>query len=160
MDQHSPGFDPLSPSPDPGTPGPHHSHDISGGIHDPHHHGHGPHHGHYDPTTPDIPPTPNPPHIPELLTTPVERPASMAPKATSTPLSDMSRAWGVALDFIVTILGGLFIGWGIDKWQNTGPWGTVIGLGLGFTIALIRIIRRTLREDAEAQRRKAEGGGK
>ncbi|CAG0966919.1 ATP synthase protein I [Phycisphaerales bacterium] len=166
---NQPGFDPLSPTPDPGTPGPHHAphHDIppTGGVHDPHHHGHSPGHphdphdphGHYDHSTPDIPPTPNAPHIPELLTTPVQHPPSMAPKPTSTPISDMSKAWGVAMDFIVTILGGLFVGWGIDRWQNTGPWGTVIGLALGFTIALIRIIRRTLREEA---REKAERGRK
>ena len=68
----------------------------------------------------------------------------------------MAKAWGVALDFVFTVMAGGALGWGFDKWRGTAPNGVMVGLALGFVVAFIRIVRATLRQEREDARRKAE----
>lgn len=90
--------------------------------------------------------------IPEVLIRPVKVPESLAEErqgrtATTGGWTDTAKAWAIALDFILTIAAGAVLGWLFDRWQGTAPTGSIIGFGLGFVLALIRIIRRTLREE-------------
>lgn len=64
------------------------------------------------------------------------------------------KAWGVAFDFVGTILGGALLGYGFDLWRGTTPVGVLSGLGFGFVAALVRIIRRTMKEEAASTRGK------
>jgi F0F1-type ATP synthase assembly protein I len=96
----------------------------------------------------------DPPHpgtIPEVLR---EGPSPAPAKAPSTmsSIAGMGAAWGVAFDFIGTILAGVALGWLFDRWQNTAPWGILVGLALGFVGAFIRIIRATQWAEAKARR--------
>jgi hypothetical protein len=110
------------------------------------------------PTLPDpdeIPAIPTPEsdprlRIPEVLTKPT--PGVSKPADAPSGLIAFAKGWGVAFDFIGTILGGLVLGYGFDAWRGTSPAGVLIGLGIGFASALVRIIRRTLREEARSSR--------
>lgn len=92
------------------------------------------------------------PEMPEILR---ERPPA-ARESTAPPIAGIARGWGLAIDFIASILLMLLLGWVVDGWQGTSPAFTLAGLGVGFAIALTRIIRATLREE----RREAAKRGK
>jgi F0F1-type ATP synthase assembly protein I len=113
--------------------------------------------GGLDPLAPDIPPTPEPPQIPALLREPVARPGA-APNGASerrTAFGELGKAWGVAMEFVFTIVGGLLIGVGADFVLKSSPRWALAGLALGFVYALWRIIRRTLEEERARERAKA-----
>ena len=71
-------------------------------------------------------------------------------------LMEMGKAWGVALDFVFTIAVGALAGWGFDRWRGTAPTGSIVGFAAGFTIALVRIIRYTMKQDRLEQEAKAK----
>ena len=71
-------------------------------------------------------------------------------------MSDGSEQSKLALTLTVVtlfssnILGGILVGYLLDRWLNTGPWMVIIGIVLGLTsaiIGLIRIINRLNRDD-------------
>jgi ATP synthase protein I len=97
------------------------------------------------------PPHPGP--VPEVLRAPAAARPEKAP-STMSSIAGMGAAWGVAFDFIVTILTGLILGWALDHWGPTTPWGILGGLAVGFVAAFVRIIRATQREDRAAAARK------
>ncbi|MCC6968865.1 MAG: AtpZ/AtpI family protein [Phycisphaerales bacterium] len=96
--------------------------------------------------TPDIPTPPPPPPVPDLLARPVERRA-VAPPANSTGLGDTARAWGIAMDFVVTVIGMALLGYFADRYFKASPIWTIVGLSTGFAFALYKIIRRTLADE-------------
>ena len=55
-----------------------------------------------------------------------------------------ARYASIGLELGVSVTIGLLIGWWVDIEYGYGPWGLLIGLGLGFTAA-IRSIARTLK---------------
>lgn len=79
--------------------------------------------------------------IPEILRQPVRRPEP--PPEPPQSWGQMAAAWGVALDFVFTIIAGAALGWLIDRWLKSSPWGVLGGLALGFAAALVRIVKRT-----------------
>jgi len=71
-------------------------------------------------------------------------------------MSDGSEQSKLALTLTVVtlfssnILGGILVGYLLDRWLNTGPWMVIIGIVLGLTsaiIGLIRIMNRLNRSD-------------
>jgi hypothetical protein len=115
---------------------------------------------HQDPS-----PSPRDPRleIPEVLRTPVPK-SNFDPvtgsnggkvrKGEGVDATGMARAWATAMDFVFTVVAGAGLGWGFDYWQKTLPWGTLVGLGVGFVGAFIRIVRATQRQErAERERR-------
>ena len=77
---------------------------------------------------------------------------STKPETGPSAAVEMAKAWGTALEFIATIGVGGGLGWLFDKWQPaSSPWGSLIGFGLGFVMAMFRIIRATQKQErAEA----------
>jgi F0F1-type ATP synthase assembly protein I len=71
----------------------------------------------------------------------------------------MAKAWGIALDFIFTIIAGAALGYGFDYWKKTAPTGLMIGIGIGFVVAFIRIVRSTLKEQRAEDERKKQSRG-
>jgi F0F1-type ATP synthase assembly protein I len=89
--------------------------------------------------------------IPEVLR---EKKAHIAPSGdaqSNDGFGDTAKAWGMGLDLVVTTIGGFILGWGFDWWLGTGPWGAIIGLGLGFVVAMVRLVRYSIKADAKEQ---------
>lgn len=99
---------------------------------------------------PPPPPIPDFPEIPESL-----RQAAAGKKETrQSPLTGLATGWAMATDFVVTLIAAWLIGFGIDMWRGTSPWGSLIGLGVGFGYAMYRLVRQSQRQEREAARRK------
>jgi F0F1-type ATP synthase assembly protein I len=94
--------------------------------------------------------------IPDVLRhgPPRPAPAEPAPPSVGKQISEAGTAWGVAFNFVATIIAGALLGWGFDWWRSTGPWGLLGGLVLGFVVALLQIIRYSLRQDRDAAARR------
>ena len=110
-------------------------------------------------SAPDWPPDPSSDprtHIPEVLR---DQPRPAAPplpmeKSVGRQVSDLGTAWGVAFNFVATIIAGVLLGWLFDWWRSTRPWGILIGLAVGFVVALVQIVRYSLRQDRDAAARR------
>jgi|RhiMethySRZTD1v2_1073278.scaffolds.fasta_scaffold649618_2 F0F1-type ATP synthase assembly protein I len=94
---------------------------------------------------------PDPGPIPEVLQ---HGPSVPKPDSKPSEVAGMAKAWGIALDFVFTILAGAAVGWLIDRWLKSNPVGLLIGLALGFAMALVRIIRTTQKQEAADRARK------
>lgn len=77
----------------------------------------------------------------------------MDPNRTDeTPTEEAAKGFALALNFIVSILLLGAIGWGIDWWQGTGPWGFLIGIGVGFGAGLYLMVKDAKRLTAGSGR--------
>jgi len=99
------------------------------------------------------PPDPGP--IPETLRRSARLPADPDKSPALRSLAQAGAGWGLATDFLVTILAGLGLGWVVDYFANAAPWGLVVGLALGFITAFVRIIRQTQRTERAEQAARA-----
>jgi hypothetical protein len=87
--------------------------------------------------------------IPELLRTPAPKAAydpvygRRSPRQGSPQFVGAARAWATALDFVFMVLVGAGLGWLVDYWRHSLPVWTMVGLGVGFISAVVRIIRAT-----------------
>ena len=108
-----------------------------------------------DPDRDPPPPSSDPRlEIPEVLRA---KPSPADKPKQPVDMTETAKAWGVALDFVITTVAGAVVGWLLDRWLGTKPWGTVVGLGLGFATAFVRIIRFTQRtERLEREARELE----
>ena len=64
--------------------------------------------------------------------------------------SKLALTLSVVTLFSSNILGGILVGYLLDRWLNTGPWMVIAGIVLGLTsaiIGLIRILNRLNRVD-------------
>ena len=98
---------------------------------------------------------PDPGPIPEVLRKGPT--AARSPTVSGSDAAGMAKAWGVALDFVFTLLAGAGLGWLFDWWRHTSPWGLLGGLGLGFVIAFWRIVQTTQRQEAADRERRGRG---
>jgi ATP synthase protein I len=60
-----------------------------------------------------------------------------------------SQGWSVALEFVGAMLVGGFLGWLIDRFAGTGPWGMIVLLLLGFATGLRSVLRQQKKIDGE-----------
>lgn len=93
------------------------------------------------------PPMPKFDDIPESL----KEAARGGVKDTPSGLTGIGKGWAMALDFIGSIIAAWLIGFGIDWWQKTTPWGSLIGLGIGFAYAIYRILKQTRDEERKGK---------
>lgn len=127
-----------------------------------------------DPVEPDpfedaLSSAPPPPPIPEILTRPVDRSRERSTAVTglSKPeagqamasMGGIGKAWGMAMDFVFTIVAAVGLGYVASIWLGYRQAWILGGLAVGFTLALVRIVRTTMREEAREQARKREGLG-
>ena len=54
-------------------------------------------------------------------------------------------AYGAAVSLFAAVVGGLIVGWLLDRWLGTGPWLLVVGLILGAAAGFYEFIRATSR---------------
>ena len=75
---------------------------------------------------------------------------------------DLGRYSALGLEMAIAVILGLAIGYYLDKWLGTGPWMTVIWIGIGFAAGVRSLYRAAVRsgkdlERDEEQRRKPGG---
>ena len=113
---------------------------------------------------PIIPDLPEPPQIPQLLTTPVRKPTNrnilgMGENPTAlgraSQMAGMGKAWGVATEFVASIIGSFLVGFGVDTYFNTLPTWSLAMLTLGLVYAVWRIMRRTMEDEKREKAEKA-----
>jgi ATP synthase protein I len=63
-------------------------------------------------------------------------------------MSGMSRGFRLASEFVAAILVGAGLGWIIDMFLPTRPWGTIVLLLLGFAAGVLNVIRATAEMNA------------
>ena len=54
-------------------------------------------------------------------------------------------AYGAAVSLFAAVVGGLIVGWLLDRWLGTGPWLLVVGLVLGAAAGFYEFIRAASR---------------
>ncbi|MCB1490672.1 MAG: AtpZ/AtpI family protein [Rhodobiaceae bacterium] len=58
-------------------------------------------------------------------------------------VAGMAQAFRLSSEFIAGILVGAGLGWAIDYFAGTGPWGLIIFLLLGFGAGILNVLRAT-----------------
>jgi ATP synthase protein I len=60
---------------------------------------------------------------------------------SSQPKSPASLALRFGGEFGAAIIVGALLGYGVDEFLHTQPWGLVVGLGLGFVAGVVNVVR-------------------
>ncbi len=60
-----------------------------------------------------------------------------------------SRGWALGIEFVGAVLVSGFIGWMIDRFAGTGPWGLIVMLLLGFAAGVRSAMKASSQFDAE-----------
>lgn len=58
---------------------------------------------------------------------------------------ELGRYSALGLEMAVSVLIGLAVGYYLDKWLGTGPWLTVLWIGIGFAAGVRSLYRAALR---------------
>lgn len=74
-------------------------------------------------------------------------------------LMGMAAAWAVALDFVFMVLAGCTAGYFMGQWKGNQAGWVLLGMALGLTVGIWRLIKRAQAEDAADQKRKAGRAG-
>ena len=69
------------------------------------------------------------------------RPVETGPSGPRTDPSALARGFRLSTELVAGVLVGAFIGWALDKWLGTSPWGMMVFLLLGFAAGVINVIR-------------------
>jgi ATP synthase protein I len=60
-----------------------------------------------------------------------------------------SQGWSIAVEFVGAMLVGGFLGWLIDRFAGSGPWGLICMLLLGFATGLRSVLRQQKKFDGK-----------
>ena len=75
---------------------------------------------------------------------------------------ELGKYSALGLELAIAVVLGLAIGYYLDKWLGTGPWMTVVWLGIGFAAGVRSLYRAALRsgkdleKEEEAKRKPGE----
>jgi len=70
---------------------------------------------------------------------------SRSAKSLQENASNASAAAGASYTLVGAILVLGAIGYGVDKWRGTEPWGLIIGLALGMIVGFYDLVKTTWR---------------
>ncbi len=76
---------------------------------------------------------------------------------------ELGKYSALGLELAIAVVIGLAIGYYLDKWLGTGPWMTVVWIGIGFAAGVRSLYRAALRSGQEldkAEEDKRKPGGK
>jgi ATP synthase protein I len=71
---------------------------------------------------------------------------------------DAIRLWSVAMNFVAGAVGGCVVGWLVDRWQGTNPWGVLIGSAIGLVAGFWGLMREVMREPTGGKGGASRGG--
>jgi ATP synthase protein I len=70
--------------------------------------------------------------------------------------SEQAQALGAGYRFLASMIGGVLtgvgLGWLLDHYAGTGPWGMIGGLLIGSTVSIIAVVRAAGRMSDEASK--------
>lgn len=100
-----------------------------------------------------IPPTPEPPPIPEVLREDAARDRGAPEGGDRGGMSgrggsgrtQMGRMFAIGMDFAYGVIGCAALGWAADWWLKTSPRWLLVGALLGVVVAMYRFIREGLK---------------
>jgi F0F1-type ATP synthase assembly protein I len=69
------------------------------------------------------------------------------------------RLAGVGLQTSSEVLAGVALGWVVDHYAKTAPWGLLIGGCAGILVAMTSLIRSAWRMNNELEGKRAKGAG-
>ena len=55
--------------------------------------------------------------------------------------SALARGFRLSTELVAGVMVGAFIGWALDKWLGTSPWGMMVFLLLGFAAGVFNVVR-------------------
>jgi ATP synthase protein I len=82
--------------------------------------------------------------------------ASRRPDADPRQTRNIGKAWSLAIEMVAAVGVSVFIGWWLDRWLGTAPWGLVGFILLGIATAMWSAIRTGM----AMQRAQLETGGR
>ncbi len=59
----------------------------------------------------------------------------------ATDTSGIARGFRLSTELVAGVLAGAFVGWLLDRWLGTSPWGLIVFLLLGFAAGVLNVIR-------------------
>jgi ATP synthase protein I len=68
-------------------------------------------------------------------------PLGRAPDSDTSTGTALALGWRVGIELLGAIVVAVFIGWAIDRWFGTRPWGTVIFFFLGVAVGMLNVYR-------------------
>ncbi|WP_374302539.1 AtpZ/AtpI family protein [Ferrovibrio sp.] len=83
------------------------------------------------------------------------RGADQRPEADPRQMQQVGKAWSLAIEMVAAVAVSLFIGWWVDRWFGTAPWGLLGFILLGVAAALWSAIRTALVMQARQQAKQA-----
>jgi ATP synthase protein I len=78
------------------------------------------------------------------------RKAPAEPTGSGLAGSGLALAFRFAVELVVGVGVGGFVGWALDRQLGTGPWLLVLGIMLGFAAGLLNVIRAAQRSQLKA----------
>jgi ATP synthase protein I len=71
-----------------------------------------------------------------------DRPSENDPRSgANADTSALARGFRLSAEFVAGILVGAAIGWAIDRWLGTRPWGMIVLLLFGFAAGVLNMMR-------------------
>lgn len=64
--------------------------------------------------------------------------------------SAMARGFRLSSELVAGVVVGFVIGWGIDRWLSTTPWGMIVFVLLGFVAGVLNVMRSAGVQQANA----------
>ena len=77
-----------------------------------------------------------------------KQPAQASDRVRRWELTGVGRAYRLAAEFVAAIIVGAGLGWIIDFFLGTAPWGMVVLLLLGFAAGVLNMVRATAEMNA------------
>lgn len=69
---------------------------------------------------------------------------------------ELGRYSALGLELAIAVVIGLAVGYYLDKWLGTGPWMTVVWIGIGFAAGVRSLYRAALRSGRELEKEEEE----
>lgn len=70
-----------------------------------------------------------------------EQATEAAGSGPRTDPSALARGFRLSTELVAGVLVGAFIGWALDRWLGTSPWGMIVFLLLGFAAGVVNVMR-------------------
>ena len=67
--------------------------------------------------------------------------SAKAAKRKASDASGLGQAFRLSAEFIAGVIAGGFLGWMLDSFAGSSPWGFIIGLILGFGSGMLNMLR-------------------